>query len=93
MQNEITKNYKYLPHTNELFENLSQFVFDKESSGEVFGRLSGIMNERSKESGESEGEDGKKEEVKQKQFLYNILNSTAYTLFQMRSYSCQPSQR
>ena len=69
LQNEITKNYKYLPHTNELFENLSQFVFDKESSGEVFGRLSGIMNERSKESGESEGEDGKKEEVKQKQIV------------------------
>ena len=48
---------------------MSQFVFDKESSGEVFGRLSGIMNERSKESGESEGEDGKKEEVKQKQIV------------------------
>ena len=42
------KNYKYLPHTNELFNNsLSQFVFDKNSAGDVYSALFGIMNERS----------------------------------------------
>ena len=61
--------------------------FDKESSGEVFGRLSGIMNERSKESGESEGEDGKKEEVKQKQIVcivfydYDIKETAFFKIF------------
>lgn len=47
-QNEIIKNYKYLPHTNELLDGISQFVFDKESSGIVFGQLLSIMNERAK---------------------------------------------
>jgi S-DNA-T family DNA segregation ATPase FtsK/SpoIIIE len=42
------ENYKYLPHTNELFGNsLSQFVFDKKSAGDVYSALFGIMNERS----------------------------------------------
>lgn len=53
-QNEILKNYKYLPHTNELFESISQFVFDKDSAGVVFGQLLSIMNERSKSNGENE---------------------------------------
>lgn len=51
-QNEVIRNYKYLPHTNELFDGISQFVFDKESSGIVFGQLLSVMNERSKSSGE-----------------------------------------
>lgn len=70
IQGEITKNYKYLPHSNELFDNLSQFIFDKESSGEAFGRLSSIMNERSKES--AEDEEGK-ETVKQTQIVCIIF--------------------
>lgn len=45
---ETFENYKYLPHTNELFEGVSQFVFNKESSGLVFGQLLSIMNERTK---------------------------------------------
>ncbi|MEE1304829.1 MAG: FtsK/SpoIIIE domain-containing protein [Agathobacter sp.] len=56
VKSELVKNYKYLPHTNELFENMSQFVFDKASAGNVFGRLLSIMNER-KRSGKS-AEDG-----------------------------------
>lgn len=47
-QNEILQNYKYLPHTNELFDGISQFVFDKDSAGNVFGQLLSIMNERIK---------------------------------------------
>lgn len=49
-QNKITENYRFLPHTNELFDDISQFVFDKNSSGLVFGQLLSIMNERSKSS-------------------------------------------
>lgn len=56
-QNEIIKNYKYLPHTNELFEGISQFIFDKESSGIVFGQLLSIMNERSKTKDEEKESD------------------------------------
>lgn len=47
-QNELLKNYKYLPHTNELFDGVSQFVFNKDSSGVVFGQLLSIMNSRTK---------------------------------------------
>jgi len=36
---KFCKNYKYLPHANELFDGVSQFVFDKESAGIVFGQL------------------------------------------------------
>ncbi|MCL2078618.1 MAG: FtsK/SpoIIIE domain-containing protein [Oscillospiraceae bacterium] len=55
-QNEAVENYKYLPHANELFNGVSQFVFDKDSSGVVFGQLHSIMNERSKSK--SEDNDG-----------------------------------
>ncbi|AEV67546.1 FtsK/SpoIIIE domain-containing protein [Acetivibrio clariflavus] len=51
-QNEILQNYKYLPHANELFDGISQFVFDKDSAGIVFGQLLSIMNERVKSDGE-----------------------------------------
>lgn len=47
-QNELVKDYMFLPHTNELFENLSQFVFDEISAGEVFSQLQTIMSERAK---------------------------------------------
>ncbi len=53
-QNEALKNYKYLPHTNELFDGVSQFVFNKESSGVVFGQLLSIMNERTKNKKDDE---------------------------------------
>ncbi|MCL2808202.1 MAG: FtsK/SpoIIIE domain-containing protein [Coriobacteriia bacterium] len=56
-QNEILQNYRYLPHSNELFEGISQFVFDKDSSGIVFGQLLSIMNERSKSKGEEKDEE------------------------------------
>ena len=61
-QNEILKNYKYLPHTNELLDGVSQFVFDKDSSGIVFGQLLSIMNSRSnnkKEDTDDSVSDGK----------------------------------
>lgn len=51
-QSEVLKNYKFLPHTNELFDGISQFVFNKDSAGIVFGQLLSIMNERSKAGGE-----------------------------------------
>lgn len=47
-QNEILRDYKYLPHANELFDGVSQFVFDKDSAGIVFGQLLSIMNRRTK---------------------------------------------
>ena len=53
-QNEVLQNYKHLPHTNELFDGISQFVFDKEGAGVVFGQMLSVMNERSK----SKGDDG-----------------------------------
>lgn len=60
-QNEILDNYRYLPHANELFDGISQFVFDKDSSGIVFGQLLSIMNERSKFTKE-DGEESRTEE-------------------------------
>jgi S-DNA-T family DNA segregation ATPase FtsK/SpoIIIE len=45
-QNEVLQNYRYLPHSNELFDGISQFVFDKESAGMVFGQLFSIVNGR-----------------------------------------------
>lgn len=62
-QNEILQNYKFLPHTNELFDGISQFVFDKESSGIVFGQLLSIMNERKK----TKKDDSEDNEAEQKQ--------------------------
>lgn len=55
-QMEIIRNYKSLPHTNELFEDASQFVFDGESAAIVFGKLQGIMGERTKEKSEDDEE-------------------------------------
>ena len=53
-QNEIVSDYMFLPHTNELFENISQFVFDKQSAGDVFSQLQTIMSERSKNAKKSD---------------------------------------
>jgi len=53
-QNDILRNYKYLPHTNELFDGISQFVFDKDSSGVVFGQLLSLMNERNQTGADSD---------------------------------------
>lgn len=60
-QLEKIKNFKNLPHTNELFEDASQFVFDKESAAIVFGKLQSIMGERTKEKSD-EDEENKVEE-------------------------------
>ena len=65
--NEALKNYKYLPHTNELFDGISQFVLNKESSGLVFGQLLSIMNERTKNK--KEGDDEKVSVPKQTQIV------------------------
>lgn len=64
-QNEVLQNYKYLPHTNELFDGISQFVFDKDSSGIVFGQLLSIMNERSKTKNEDKEEDNSAQKLTQ----------------------------
>ena len=60
-QMEIIRKYKNLPHTNELFEDASQFVFDKESAAVVFGKLQAIMGERTVEA-DNEEEDNVIEE-------------------------------
>jgi S-DNA-T family DNA segregation ATPase FtsK/SpoIIIE len=53
-QDEVLENYKYLHHTNELLDGVSQFVFNKDSAGIVFGQLLSIMNERTKSKGEED---------------------------------------
>ncbi len=69
-QNEVMKNYRYLPHANELFEGISQFVFDKNSSGLVFGQLLSIMNER----GRNESEEGDAVPQKQTQIVCIVFD-------------------
>ncbi len=78
------ENYKYLPHTNELFDGVSQFVFNKESSGIVFGQLLSIMNERSKNKTDNDDEKGA--EQKQTQivcvvFDYYDIKETGFSKF------------
>lgn len=60
-QLRLIQNYKYLPHMNELFEDASQFVFNKESAGIVFGKLQSIMSERTKEQSEADKEENVQE--------------------------------
>ena len=69
-QNEVMKNYRYLPHANELFEGISQFVFDENSSGLVFGQLLSIMNER----GRNESEEGDAVLQKQTQIVCIVFD-------------------
>lgn len=59
------KDYKNLPHVNELFEDASQFVFDKESAGIVFGKLQSILGERTKESENDDDEKNTQEKYTQ----------------------------
>lgn len=56
-QMDKIKNYKNLPHVNELFEDASQFVFDEESAAIVFGKLQSILGERTKEAAENKDEE------------------------------------
>lgn len=56
-QNEIVGDYLFLPHTNELFDNLSQFVFDEKSAGEVFSQLQTIISERAKTTNSDDTDD------------------------------------
>lgn len=83
-QNEILLNYKYLPHTNELLDGISQFVFDKESSGIVFGQLLSVMNGR--KSAKNEDNDDSESDQKQTQIIcivfydYNI-KETGFSKF------------
>ncbi len=56
------KNYKNLPHCNELFEDAAQFVFDKSSAAVAFGKLQAIMSERTKEkTGDEDSKDGREQ--------------------------------
>lgn len=64
-QMQIIKNFKNLPHTNELFEDASQFVFDEQSAAIVFGKLQAIMGERTKEAGDDEEESKAEEQYTQ----------------------------
>jgi len=64
-QAEVIKNLKSLPHTNELFEDASQFVFDEMSAAIVFGKLQAIMGERTKQASEDEEEDKTEEQYTQ----------------------------
>ena len=66
-QNKILSKYRYLPHTNELLDGVSQFVFDKESSGIVFGQLFSIMNERNGSRNESK-ENANEEQSEENKF-------------------------
>lgn len=64
-QEERVKEYKFLPHCNELLENTSQFVFNQESAGEVYGQLLNIMNQRTKEKQSDEENDSVPEKLTQ----------------------------
>ncbi len=44
----------FLPHANELFDGLSQFVFDEKSAGEVYSQLQSIISERVKSNSSDE---------------------------------------
>ncbi|MBQ6160939.1 MAG: hypothetical protein IJK24_08325 [Oscillospiraceae bacterium] len=65
-QDSLLRYYKNLPHANELLDGVSQFVFDKDSAGIVFGQLLSIMNGREKErSEEKKDEDASPQKVTQ----------------------------
>lgn len=56
-QSELVNDYLFLPHTNELFDNLSQFVFDEKSAGDVFSQLQTIIAERAKSANSEDSDD------------------------------------
>lgn len=64
-QNDIVSDYMFLPHTNELFDNISQFVFDKQSAGDVFSQLQSIMAERKKNAAGDDDKDSEPEKLTQ----------------------------
>ena len=66
---EKIRNYRYLPHLNELFEDASQFVFDKQSAGIAFGKLQTIMGERVKKA----DDDAEKSEKQTKELYTQIV--------------------
>ena len=72
-RNEKMEDYAYLPHTNELFDNLSQFVFDKKSAGDVFIQLQAIMSERARSSNSDE-KDKETENEKLTQIVCFVLD-------------------
>ena len=43
-QSDIINEYMFLPQANELFDGLSQFVFDEKSAGEVYSQLQSIIS-------------------------------------------------
>lgn len=53
-QSDIINDYMFLPHANELFDGLSQFVFDEKSAGEVYSQLQSIISERVKSNSSDE---------------------------------------
>lgn len=65
VQARIVENYKFLPHTNELLENTSQFIFDKASAGEVFSQLQTILSSRTRKQEDEEKESAVQEKVTQ----------------------------
>ena len=64
-QEKRVESYKFLPHCNELLENTSQFIFHRESAGEVYGQLLNIMNQRAKDSQPEEGGEAVPEKITQ----------------------------
>ena len=57
--------YKFLPHCNELLENTSQFIFNQESAGEVYGQLLNIMNQRQKDNHSDEENEASSDKMTQ----------------------------
>ncbi len=80
-QSEVVTNYRYLPHTNELFDGLSQFVFDKSSSGLVFGQLMSIMNERTNNSSDKDEEPQKQTQIVCVVFYDYDIKETGFSKF------------
>lgn len=74
IQAEVIRDYKNLPHTNELFEDASQFVFDKESAAVAFGKLQAIMGERAMQANEEDDDDKKKEPEQYTQIVCVIFD-------------------
>lgn len=81
-QDAMIENYRYLPHANELFDGISQFVFDKKSSGLVFGQLLTIMNERSStKADETDGESQKLTQIVCVVFYDYNIKETGFSKF------------
>ncbi|WP_296775290.1 FtsK/SpoIIIE domain-containing protein [Ruminococcus sp.] len=64
-QEKRVESYRFLPHCNELLEDTSQFVFNKESAGVVYGQLLNIMNQREKDNQSDDENDSSADKVTQ----------------------------